>query len=1050
MYINRALSILLLLNYSFMLLLQKYVIHLHAKPFNLNYHHHLLDYYDSAAAAASDVSELDDTNENNYFDNNADNDNNLRNVNNQSTHFSIVVQFIPSLVHVTVLENATANTNVPIAIIRANISLTHLDSSNQIRSQNILSSKNQLYQIEYHLLNHLDFFTINKKSGEIYLKSTLSNFTYIVDVRANILASPSIQSSYLTTDTFNSSTQIGYSTKVPVYIELKDINNNEPEPKKNVLDCLAYDDIDISTPICTALFKDADRGINAELSYSFVSDDLQDDNGGESNNLRIDPKTGSIYRRYANRSLLPGDYSETIVATDHGVPYLETSINSKFKILNSTITRKKNFNEKPDILAKVKDIVLTGSEVIGDTIINLVPIDPDKDDVAVHIVAGDAKALFTIDNGIIVLAKDIDFSERKTFNLSLMLTDGSEKNYLNVLIIIPELTREIPNKFNTTSISMFNDAIATEGSHLINISRYAYNTSYAKYKLYSASSYDASNMFEVNEYTGQVSLAMKIDFQYNGRHILIFSIEDNRFSSDHYRSFLELIVNVNLNVPYVPTTSTTTIRPTSTTRLSPPPTTITTTISTTPTTTTSTTTTTTTTTTSATTTKPTTSATTSSPTTITTTPKPFSSFTTTTITSRPLLPSTIPSTTTTITTSPPITSSSTTLPPATQYFPSSFVPYDPSAFDIPNLSTRFPPWTQYPYQPPPTFAPPHDPFHPYPPLRPKPPAYPPFEPPPDPTLLPPPPPLPPTSLDTIPVTTLVKIVLGLMAVLFFLACTCLFCRCCCRSPRSKRYRDKNDTLLNRSSFHSQQRLHSHHRSQSPNINGSMSRNMSSRLSLRTSAHATPTSTRGIQSKYGAGDSVSLSAMNERAKHKPLLLPPSPAINQNHSILNEADEGLYENAFGPGHPQYLNELRRLKPDFSRMSSHLLANRRQASTSTVNSSINPRIQQSVANSQTNESTPSKWGQTFTRKKDSSSPINGINSNSSEISNGDGSYKSDEFSSENHLSPTASDSCQVRIIEQTQQITQEHRNRAQNPTSSEGDQSDSEASDSSRLEY
>jgi hypothetical protein len=232
----------------------------------------------------------------------------------------------------------------------------------------------------------------------------------------------------------------------------------------------------------------------------------------------------------------------------------------------------------------------------------------------------------------------------------------------------------------------------------------------------------------------------------------------------------------------------------------------------------------------------------------------------------------------------------------------------------------------------------------------------------------------------------------------------------------------------------------------------MSRNMNSRLSLRTSAHATPTSTRGLQSKYSAGDSVSLSAMNERAKQKPLLLPPSPAINQNNSILSEGDEGLYENAFGPGHPQYLNELRRLKPDFSRMSSHLLANRRQASTSTVNSSINPRIQQSIANSQqTNDSTPSKWGQTFTRKKDSGSPMNGNNSNSSDISNGDGSYKSDEFSSENHLSPIANDNCQVRIIEQTQKANSDQRNRTTlNPTSSEGDQSDTEASDSSRLEY
>lgn len=59
------------------------------------------------------------------------------------------------------------------------------------------------------------------------------------------------------------------------------------------------------------------------------------------------------------------------------------------------------------------------------------------------------------------------------------------------------------------------------------------------------------------------------------------------------------------------------------------------------------------------------------------------------------------------------------------------------------------------------------------------------------------------------------------------------------------------------------------------------------------------------------------------------MPPSPIGTQNSSTLNEIDENLYENAFGPGHPQYLNELRRLKPDKTRMSARLTANRRVSS-------------------------------------------------------------------------------------------------------------------------
>lgn len=107
--------------------------------------------------------------------------------------------------------------------------------------------------------------------------------------------------------------------------------------------------------------------------------------------------------------------------------------------------------------------------------------------------------------------------------------------------------------------------------------------------------------------------------------------------------------------------------------------------------------------------------------------------------------------------------------------------------------------------------------------------------------------------------------------------------------------------------------------------------MNSRLSLRTEGNGRGPhhpSKRGAHSKYGAGDSVSLSAMNERTKQKPLLMPPShsplPSI-----VAHEGDEELYANAFGPGHPQYLNELRRLKPDHTRMSSRLMQSKRVSS-------------------------------------------------------------------------------------------------------------------------
>ena len=70
---------------------------------------------------------------------------------------------------------------------------------------------------------------------------------------------------------------------------------------------------------------------------------------------------------------------------------------------------------------------------------------------------------------------------------------------------------------------------------------------------------------------------------------------------------------------------------------------------------------------------------------------------------------------------------------------------------------------------------------------------------------------------------------------------------------------------------------------------------------------------------GAGDTVSLSAINERKQKPPMALPPIPMEDA-----RDDGEDNYENfatvtgVFGPGHPEFLNELRKLKPDYTRMS------------------------------------------------------------------------------------------------------------------------------------
>lgn len=816
---NRS-ALLLLLTYSFTLFLQRdYLLqYTHAKSLD-----------DSSPFRARPLDDTDDDGgggggavgggEMEYLssgDDDDDSDLHLHgyNVNSSFSPYAypnsiVSVHFLPPLVQTHVLENATANQFV--AQVRANVTTNlspnylRLQSSNQIRSQQLTKQQqtilNQNFQIYYRLLNHRNIFAIDRNSGAVSLLSQLppSNYTYILDVETSVRNTNSSSHPY-------SKFSYEYTTKVPVSIEVIDINNNEPEPVKNEVNCIAYDTIDTTTPLCTASFRDSDRGVNARLSYSLSSDDLS---SGKTNNLIINSKTGSIYRRNASLPLVPGEItSEIILATDFGAPFLETSVNSRIKILdaNKAHLKHRGFNEKPylqDIQRLNQTITLTGDEEPGDSLVNLSPVDPDEDIVTMHIVEGDPDGLFAIHSGTLIVAKTIDHSEKKTHNLVIMLTDGKERSYVNIAVAVPKIVRGIPNKYSSTTVRMSGVDMAPAESSLIDVSRFANDSSFARYKLYSASSKEAYDHFKVDSISGVVSTSRKMDFNMNGLHTLMISIEDNRLSPENFRSFVDLNIDVNLLVPPVPTTTTTSTTTTTTTTTTTSTTTTTTTTTTTP--------------------RPTTTSTTTTSTTTTQPPSTYRPTSTTTTTMIPyrssITPSATPSrtstTTTTAPTVPAVIYSAPTIPAINQS-PEVPVPHYPV---YPYDTTPDPPVQQTPWPPtvgniPPTIS--------------------------NPTV----------NDKQVSVRTLIAIVIAIMAALFVLACLCLICRCCCRtSSRSKRYRDKNGALLDRSSFHSQQRLHhGNHHGHSSNMNGSMSRNMNSRLSLRTPNHMASANARGAHSK----------------------------------------------------------------------------------------------------------------------------------------------------------------------------------------------------------
>lgn len=96
----------------------------------------------------------------------------------------------------------------------------------------------QAIETEYHLLNHVGSFFIDKSTGDIFLRQSLYNYSYIIDVRVDVRVTTSSDAydtqAPLTPEPIKKSSTFRYSTKVPILLEIIDINNSDPESSKTI------------------------------------------------------------------------------------------------------------------------------------------------------------------------------------------------------------------------------------------------------------------------------------------------------------------------------------------------------------------------------------------------------------------------------------------------------------------------------------------------------------------------------------------------------------------------------------------------------------------------------------------------------------------------------------------------------------------------------------------------------------------------------------------------------------------------------------------------
>ncbi|XP_067890087.1 protocadherin Fat 3a isoform X2 [Heterodontus francisci] len=375
--------------------------------------------------------------------------------------------------------------------------------------------------------NPQNFFTINSKTGLIMTTSRKldreQQSEHVLEV--------------MVTD---GSSSPKYST-VWVVVHVLDENDNKPLFPQKVyqIKLPERDRKKRSEPIYRTFAFDKDKGPNAEISYSIVD-------GNDDGKFFIDPKTGMVSSR---KQFSAGNYDIlTIKAVDNGRPQKSSTTRLHIEWIKkpepSSIPL--SFDEPfYNFTVMENDRV---NEIVG-----VVMVQPSNIPLWFDIVGGNYENTFELEKGVgtIVIAKPLDTEHRATYNMTVEVTDGTNSAATQVFIKILDSNDNGP-VFSQPSydVTISEDAtIYTEILHIKATDRDEKNK--LTYSIHSSIDPISIRKFQLDQSTGKLSIAEKLDHEAQAQHSLTVMVRDQEFP--YRRNLVRVIVNVedaNDHAPY--------------------------------------------------------------------------------------------------------------------------------------------------------------------------------------------------------------------------------------------------------------------------------------------------------------------------------------------------------------------------------------------------------------------------------------------------------------------------------------------------------------------
>ena len=203
-----------------------------------------------------------------------------------------------------------------------------------------------------------------------------------------------------------------------VTVQIMDVNDNAPKFESNPYRISVAENAQVGSKVIHIIARDADTGVNADVSYAFALEDTE-----VSNMFAIDPTTGWITTLVGLNREDTDEYIFNVIATDRGVKEHLSAVTTVH------ITVLDHNDEPPVFSSSLYKGAINEDALPGTIIITVTSTDRDLGDntlVRYYITDGNPLGQFNIRNtGEVYVNKALDREATPFYELTVSATDGA-------------------------------------------------------------------------------------------------------------------------------------------------------------------------------------------------------------------------------------------------------------------------------------------------------------------------------------------------------------------------------------------------------------------------------------------------------------------------------------------------------------------------------------------------------------------------------------------------------------------------------------------------